>query len=806
MSRTSLLLAALLRWTGQVLTNAYDTRRTRHRRPAVLPTLRQGHPNRLVDRAPQSSGADGGPRPWGVRPAGLVRRCSALGFLDRFRLDEPPPRPAPSAGPTRSAAPTSVWIPPGSPVDVLDYRLPDGMVFVGQRLRTQSGATEPSLIDPALPVDRARPDWEGDDLFYWPSYDSITPASRAAYLTWLATGRRHPGVPLGYVFLFFYGLERRVLVDVMGGRPDARAELGAIDQEVRGLLDVYGGGNALDRYAADFLDTVALLRDGPDETAPAYADGDPWRVPHALRLGLARFAAEGRPLPAEWALSWSWFHPAVYARTPQTRCPAEFAELFAVRYRQRHGDGLQLPLDRPALRLRYSPASSGLLGTDVELQGVPDLLEEPGATRDLKALVDDVTTELEAYSRHLGRHPEQAGTLTAAALLPVELAGSTGAAAPFLSWARTALGTDASVVVDGDELIGFWPTTQSSRMTKKEVVTCAQLLERHGIGIEPDIRLGGPALASGPVVLFDAGDDPPRSAGPEYLAATTLLQLAVAVSGADGTVDSSEQVVLLDHLGTALSLTPGEVERLIAHLHWLTATGSKLTGLTKRLRGLPDDRRRSMADVLVAVAAADGVISPEEVATLTRIYKLLGLDPDAVYSRLHSQAAAVTGAATSTERHGRRRHSRPGTTVTTERPDPAPAGVVELDPAVLAASAAGTAAVSTLLSEVFADDSGQEDPERDGETTDPDQPTDPADGAAVVPGLDHDHGRLHLAVVARPSWSRAEFTELAERHGLLPDGALGVLNDHAVEICGEPLLEDEGDLVLNDYAVQEIPR
>jgi hypothetical protein len=33
-----------------------------------------------------------------------------------------------------------------------------------------------------------------------------------------------------------------------------------------------------------------------------------------------------------------------------------------------------------------------------------------------------------------------------------------------------------------------------------------------------------------------------------------------------------------------------------------------------------------------------------------------------------------------------------------------------------------------------------------------------------------------------------------------------VLNDHAAATCGEPLLEDEGDLVLNDYAVQEIAR
>ena len=61
-------------------------------------------------------------------------------------------------------------------------------------------------------MDRRRPDWEGRGLSYWPAYASIPSASRAAYLGWLADGRRFPAAPIGYVFLFFYGLERRTLV------------------------------------------------------------------------------------------------------------------------------------------------------------------------------------------------------------------------------------------------------------------------------------------------------------------------------------------------------------------------------------------------------------------------------------------------------------------------------------------------------------------------------------------------------------------------------------------------------------------
>ena len=104
------------------------------------------------------------------------------------------------------------WIPPGSSVTIGPWTVP-GMVYVGSGLRAPTGQVEPALIDPSLPVDIRRPDWDGRGLDYWPSYDTVPPASRAAYLAWHADGRRHPTVPLGYVFLYFYGLERRVLVD-----------------------------------------------------------------------------------------------------------------------------------------------------------------------------------------------------------------------------------------------------------------------------------------------------------------------------------------------------------------------------------------------------------------------------------------------------------------------------------------------------------------------------------------------------------------------------------------------------------------
>ena len=76
---------------------------------------------------------------------------------------------------------------------------------------------------------------------------------------WLAQGRRIPDIPIGYVFLFMYGLERRVLVDI-ADQPDLALELVQIRAEMVELLRLYGdSGRSFSGYASQFLDVIDFL-------------------------------------------------------------------------------------------------------------------------------------------------------------------------------------------------------------------------------------------------------------------------------------------------------------------------------------------------------------------------------------------------------------------------------------------------------------------------------------------------------------------------------------------------------------------
>ena len=128
------------------------------------------------------------------------------------------------------------WVPPNESIKIGKYTITKGLVYVGGVLKgLDEYSTESSLIDPTIPVDSSRPDYSGEEMGYWPTYLDISASSRAAYLEWLAGDRNDADENIGYVFLYFYGLERRLLVDRANGTVDNK-ELQVLFNEIKRLL------------------------------------------------------------------------------------------------------------------------------------------------------------------------------------------------------------------------------------------------------------------------------------------------------------------------------------------------------------------------------------------------------------------------------------------------------------------------------------------------------------------------------------------------------------------------------------------
>jgi hypothetical protein len=77
-------------------------------------------------------------------------------------------------------------------------------------------------------------------------------------------------------------------------------------------------------------------------------------------------------------------------------------------------------------------------------------------------------------------------------------------------------------------------------------------------------------------------------------------------------------------------------------------------------------------------------------------------------------------------------------------------------------------------------------------------------GPDCVGHLDRAHSNLLREFATRASWARADFAALAARHGVLPDGALDLLNEAAIDAAGEPVCEGDDHLTVNSHVLQEL--
>lgn len=754
-----------------------------------------------------------------------------MGFRDLFNRErDESPTVGTAVGPfskSGSPAPVTVersaegsWIPAGGTIVVDGRSIPGGMVYFGTDLHGIREAEyafsswyqpspEPALIDPSLRVEWASPDYAGTSMGYWPSYSEISPHSRAAYLAWLADGRRSPGTYIGYVFLFLYGLERRLLVDLESDLDGDEAT--ALFGEVERLLGLYGDNGSFRGYASNLLSFATLAKSISGELTPPVwtEDHRGWEMPIDVQLGVSRYVAAGQPIPTDWALAYLRFHPSAYLNTPAKRCQSEFDELFRIRYRARFGDGLKVRAPSTKLQFSYRPSSASFGRTvNVQVGGLPDVMSIEGPINKLRDLATEISDELDAYSRLLGRRPDEAGTPAAIALLPDELVATHGGELvdQLRLWVDERLAGQQQAVVPLDELVDLWSSGKADKLAKRDAVALASLLGKFDIGIEPDVRFGASTPKPGSdVVLFRITGDSAVSPSSSYTAAMSLVHLTAVVAAADGSITGAEIEHLADHANQVLGLDESERTRLEAHLSFLATGKLGMAGMKRRVENLPATERAAVGRFLIDVAAADGVVSPDEISTLTKLFGHLGLDETDLYRQIHSLGTGDPGPVT----------VDPGEQTTRWAVPPATADEhlserVVLDPAKVQARLAETAQVAALLTNIFADDNISPTlPPPTGLATRLPPPGSPAaqppPDSASIAGLDAAHSAFAVQLSSQTTWDRGEAEGLAESLGLtFLDAAMDTINEAAFEICGEPLLEGDDPVELNAYAIEEM--
>ena len=693
------------------------------------------------------------------------------------------------------------WKPSETPDKILGQ-----WIYLGRGLAAVHGNTiEPSLIDPSLPIDETVADCSVRHLDYWPSYSSASPQARAAYIHWLRTGRDDPAADLGYVFLYFYGLERRALHDANHSIL-ARNELTEIQAEINRLITIYVKSLSFQQYAGSLLDLLQFKVANPrqyDRKPPPLRGQRFLTFEH--RLALAQCAADQVPLPAEWAFT--WFKGTHSPGKITGGCPVEFNRLFELRYGHVFGQGMSIPKNKTLLKLEHRPASPTFAASfsrtiepplpDVTVISYSSFSGRRNPNIDFDEVAQYCFDRLSTYSRFIRSNPQSATTFDAIVELPVELWPDKTRA--HLAEARKHLeqSSNPQLHMTFKELRAWFPEWHI--ITRRKLKSFCQALGSAGLGIEPDIRFGGeiPDDDSVMIVFADISELPEAAPTPQYSAAALTMQLAAAVSTADSMASGIEKNLLKQHLETWLHLAESEKRRLHAHLRHMLTEPPQLSGINKRVDALDASQKTTIGDFLTRVALADAVATSSEIAVLEKTFKLLGLDPKSVYSKVHIAATEP---------------------VTVRAPDSASSGYAipspqrqqssadfRLDSSKVAALEADSARVVSLLRNIF----NQPEPEPEPE---PEPLTEIVDSHEIsfveagLPGLNSELASLMRTILTRASWTREELEEIASDRGIMLDGALEQINDAAYIHFDAPLFEGQDPIDINQEIIGRVPQ
>lgn len=677
------------------------------------------------------------------------------------------------------------WYGYGQGVVIHSHKIADGLIYVGQLLLTDYGfGNDACLINPKLKICSFDSQGGEESIGYWPKYSDLSERCRGAYLQWLADGRFDPKVDIGFVFLFFYGLERRLFRDGQQGKVST-AEREDIVREVNRLLKIYGENRSFRGYAKRLLamEWVFYQR---DKSVPDYIDFNDRYCPEPFQVVLAQHVMTQKPIPGEIALQWLMLHPELkLLRTPARRCPNEFKALFTFRYQQQFGEGIIVKPNKKILEVNYVPANPSInRNLTLKINELPNPFILTSPLKKLSRLVENCLTDLEPYSRCIGRKDLDSTSFIVLSLLPNILMERVPIVQSIKSRFITVCAGEYKLLLLPD-LYQYLGAKLPSRFGKKELESIANFMEKIGFGLVPDVRFHNIKVTIDEKILIFQNENV-RNFKPSvgFNQMVIILFLGAIITQADQNIAPEQEATLQKAIRDNKKLTIIERDFLMAFLYWSLRNPLNMTKLRQKISELQVREKTAIGNFLVEVAQADGRIDPREVKQMEKLYTLLGLDKQQVIARLHTFAAAKEPV---TMRLG----DKENIFFIPPSPSAVSTNSFHLDEELVKIREEETQRVKNVLESIFIDSS---------EIVIADNSANTVTSVNPLTSLDIAYQNFLHELLKQEVWEKNVLYDVCKKSGLMLDGAMEVLNEWAFEHANAPLLDD-GDPIYVDVAL-----
>jgi uncharacterized tellurite resistance protein B-like protein len=518
---------------------------------------------------------------------------------------------------------TLEWKGKNTPIKVGGYTIPNPLVYIS---KDSPSCEDASCINLKLKI--GKPAFSTHDpMGYYPSYLEMTPVQRANYLEWLSKQRKSALEDIGYAFVFFYGLERRFMVESM--------DASEVISEVINLRNRYGFSNSFLGYTGRFL-AYAMAKVGlgkiNENTFKTILDKTSFlNFEEGLLVTLAWLSIHQKPISASLAMMLVRNDP----RTPRSvipdRVPEEFRVLFNKKYNERFPNNEVLRIPKAQIKIEYKTASPSLLFSSSSLSPIkiPNVLAFKKPFSIWFEIWDQCTEELRPFSRKI-KNVEEVNSREAYEILPITLKEEM-VHPDSKHWERVyceKTNQSGFAVISISEVASIQGFDKRDKLTKKQSLSLAHTSQEIGFGLEPDPRIYNKTFAwDDQIALFRRQEKHEVEVDSKYRSAAFILELGVAVAAVDGNIDQKELGFIKHFLEGQFLLSEEEIFRLEGLKQTLVSRPPSIQGLGKKIRDqLPQNQTEKICQFLVGVAAADGYIDGNEIKLLKKVYKAFGLD------------------------------------------------------------------------------------------------------------------------------------------------------------------------------------
>lgn len=666
----------------------------------------------------------------------------------------------------KSKSITTIWN-PGN-IEIGKFKIPNALIYTRDSSYDDKFSSTITLRSPIQT--------SNDEIFklgYWPNYQELTNNQRIKYLEWLSSGRNSDLNEVGYIFIFFYGLERRFFKD--------KKDKNIILKEVQRLLSKYGElSGSLRSYLGNFL-IYGYLENGIDnityesinilETLVSENTFLPIKLAYLYQNNL--FLDPKTAFNISKSLDISNNRSVIVQRTSIL-----IESLFSKKFLNTYGEHFTLKVSKRNETFHYRTATNDFyIENYLEF---PNVLGISSQFKKLGLLFNECVEDLRKVSaliakgiseddpRYFSALPELLRDLKQHPLKN-----------KFIEIINESEKKEIYNFIKINSLASLINIEPREKLTLTQSKNIVELCESLGYKIEPNPFItSSPYLWINEVAIFKIINIQENFIN--YNLCKLMLEIGIAISNSDGVIDQKEINHITSFIETTFANSKDEAIRIKALKYLYINNPPSITGLGKRIKeNLNKSQIQIVAEFIVSLSTIDGELHKKEEKTLKTLFKAMEVDMSELeillqkFKNTYEEPVEVL-----TENNIK------GEIIPSEPIE----SIIKLDKEAIKKTLANTKEIASILGDILNEDEENNIKNNNIKIKKTNE--------TIIKELDPHYKNIFNEIITKKEWNRIEFESLTKKYNLMSLAVIEVLNEWADETLDDFLIEEENDKIM----------